>query len=134
MQNTDNNIPKDIIWIDRGILIGLIYIILKTYNKIKDKYLIIKQSRIRKFLEFLFPKLNFLGSEKDRYNNESDSEDDHLDYFNIFIRNKPAYFKNDHIVIDYLSNYNKVIPTKEIWLVPYYEKNDPLIFYYMFLK
>ena len=34
-----------------------------------------------------------------------------------------------YIVVDYIWNYNKIIPTKEIWLVPYYDKNDPLFFY-----
>ena len=48
-----NKVPENIVWIDRGIIISLVYIILKKYNKLKDKYLIIRQNRIRKFLEFL---------------------------------------------------------------------------------
>lgn len=124
-----NNIPEYIIWIDRGIIISLVYIILKKYNKLKEKYLIIRNNRIRNFLEFLFPKLNFINNERNRYSNESDSEDDHKDYFNFFIRSTPTKASNNYIVIDYMANYNKYIPTKEIWLVPYYDKNDPLFFY-----
>ena len=124
-----NIITKNIVWIDRGIIISLVYIILKKYNKLKEKYLIIKNNRIRQFLEFLFPKLNFINNEKNRYSNESDSEEDHKDYFNFFIRSTPTKASNNYIVIDYMSNYNKYIPTKEIWLVPYYDKNDPLFFY-----
>lgn len=124
-----NNVPENIIWIDRGIIISLVYIILKKYHKLKDKYLIIRQNRIRKFLEFLFPKLSFINNEKNRYSNDSDSEEDHKDYFNFFIRSTPQKASNNYIVIDYMSNYNKIIPTNEIWLVPYYDKNDPLFFY-----
>lgn len=124
-----NKVPENIVWIDRGIIISLVYIILKKYNKLKDKYLIIRQNRIRKFLEFLFPKLNFINNEKNRYSNDSDSEEDHKDYFNFYIRSTPLKGSNNYIVIDYLSNYNKIIPGNEIWLVPYYDKNDPLFFY-----
>lgn len=120
---------ENIIWIDRGIIISLIYIILKTYNKLKEKYVIIRNNRIRKFLQFLFPKLNLINNEKNRYSNESDSDEDHKDYINFFIRSTPTKGSNNYIVIDYISNYNKIIPTKEIWLVPYYDKNDPLFFY-----
>ena len=122
---------KIIIWIDRGIIISLIYILLKTYNKVKDKYLIVRQNRIRNFLSFLFPKLNFIANEKDRYSasNDSESDEDHKDYMEIFIRSTPTKGSNRYIVVDYIWNYNKIIPTKEIWLVPYYDKNDPLFFY-----
>jgi len=120
---------KNIIWINRGIIISLIYIILKIYNKLKDKYLIIKQKYIREFLQFLFPKLNFISNKKNRYSNESDSDDDHKDYYDFFIRSTPSKADNNYIVIDYLSNYNNIIPTDELWLVPYYDDNDPLIMY-----
>jgi hypothetical protein len=117
------------IWINRGIIISLIYIILKIYNKLKDKYLIIKQTYIREFLQFLFPKLKFINNKKNRYSNDSDSDDDHKDYFDFFIRSTPSKADNNYVVIDYLSNYNKIIPTDELWLVPYYDENDPLVLY-----
>ena len=120
-----NNDIENIIWIDRGIMISLIYIILKKYNKIQDKYLIVRQNRIRNFLSFLFPKLRFINNEKNRYN-----ESEHKDYYYIHIRTRPYSGEDNCIVIDYLSNYNRIIPTDEIWLVPYYDKNDPLIFYF----
>ena len=115
-----NNDIENIIWIDRGIMISLIYIILKKYNKIQDKYLIVRQNRIRNFLSFLFPKLRFINNEKNRYN-----ESEHKDYYYIHIRTRPYSGEDNCIVIDYLSNYNRIIPTDEIWLVPYYDKNDP---------
>jgi hypothetical protein len=123
----------NLIWTDRGIIISLIYLILKKYSYISEKYIIIRQNRIRNFLKFLFPKLNFISNEKERYNGsftDSESEDDHKNYFYIYIRNRPNSGDNNCIVVDYLSNYNKNIPTNEIWIVPYYDKNDPLIFYY----
>jgi len=103
------------VWIERGILLMIIYIILKKYNNIKKKDIIINDTRLRNFLQNIFPKLKF-------YDNTIKSKKKF--YFNI--RN---LVKKQDIIIDYLNNYEDDIPTDKIWLVPYYDLNDPLILY-----
>jgi hypothetical protein len=106
----------DIIWIERGILLMLIYFIIKNYNNLEKKKIVINNKKLRNFLQGVFLNLNFL----DKF------EKNKSDYFYFNIR---SIQKNQDIIIDYLKNYDEFIPTKKIWLVPYYDLNDPLIIY-----
>jgi hypothetical protein len=81
----------NIIWIDRGIILTIIYYILKYYKKILNKNIIINNHIYREFVSFLFPKLKFSKFEKHKSNNF---------YFNIRER-----IKDQDIFIDYLKNY-----------------------------
>ena len=116
LMNLKNCKLVNIVWVERGILLMIIYIIMKKYDYLRDKKIIINDKKLRDFLKVVFPHLKF---------NNGDSNSKRNFYFNI--RNSSE--KQD-IVIDYLSNYDKYINTKKIWLIPYYDMNDPLILYY----
>jgi hypothetical protein len=49
----------NIVWIDRGIILTLIYYICKKYNDIYNKTIIINNKIYRKFLKYIFPQLKF---------------------------------------------------------------------------
>ena len=104
----------NIVWIERGILLTLIYYIIKYYDKLLDRTIIISISSYRKILRNLFPKLIFKQYTKHRSKNF---------YFNI--RN---IIQKQDIVIDYLNN-SDIIYGKKINLIPWYDMNDILVSY-----
>jgi len=116
MQLLPNNKCKiiNIVWIERGIILSIIYIIIKNYSKLKDKIIIFDNEKYCNFLKILFTKLNFNKFNKHNKKNY---------YFNI-----RKIIMNQDIIFDYLSNYD-TINTKRLYLVPWYDMNDPLIFY-----
>jgi hypothetical protein len=105
----------NIVWIERGIIITIIYHILKKYKKLVDKIIIIDNKRYCKFLKIIFPELKFKTFKKHSSNNF---------YFNI-----RKIIKNQDIIIDYLANYTDNINTNKISLLPWYDMNDPIIVY-----
>ena len=105
----------NVVWIERGILITIIYYILKKYKILLDKILIIDNKRYCKFLKIIFPELKFKTFKKHSSNNF---------YFNI-----RKIIKNQDIIIDYLANYTDIINTDKISLLPWYDMNDPIIIY-----
>lgn len=107
--------------VEKGILLSILYYILDNYSKLKNKIIIINNKRYRKILKILFTRLSFSKYKNDKNDKKNDKNNF---YFNI--RN---IIKEQDIVIDYLSNYNKYINTKKIRLIPWYDMNDPLIFY-----
>jgi hypothetical protein len=105
----------NIVWIERGILITIIYYILKKYIILLNKIIIINNKKYCKFFKIIFPELKFSIFKK------------HIDdnfYFNI-----RKIIKNQDIIIDYLANYYDVINTNKIKLLPWYDMNDPIIVY-----
>ena len=106
----------NIIWIDRGIKLTIVYIICSHYNYLKYKNIIISNKNFRFFTKIMFPKLSILKNDKNTTNNF---------YFNI--RN---IIKKQNIIIDYIKNYDNKVFTKKISIVPWYDTNDPLIIYY----
>lgn len=102
----------NIVWIDRGILLIIIYYIIKYYNKLIYKNIIIQNKNYRNILSLLFFKLKFKKFTKHRKNNF---------YFNI---RQTIYNKN--IFINYIKNYEYVNANK-IRLIPWYDSNDPII-------
>jgi hypothetical protein len=105
----------NIVWIDRGIILTILTYILKYYELLHNKIIIINIKFYRLFFKILFPKLKFKKYKKHSSNNF---------YFNI-----RTIIKKQNIIIDYLSNYNKYVKTTKINLVPWYDLNDPLIVY-----
>jgi hypothetical protein len=108
--------PINIIWIERGILYTIIYYIIKNYDKIKNKIIIIDNKIYRKILKKLFNNLIFK-----KYNENKESSNNF--YFNVRKINK-----QQDIIIDYLKNY-EYINANKINLVPWYDMNDVLIVY-----
>jgi len=114
MNNILNNCKiVNIVWIDRGIILSIIYFILKYYDELKDKIIIISEDMYRIYIKLLFPKLQFEDYKKHQSNNF---------YFNI-----RKIIKNQDIVIDFMKNYKYSIYTSKIYLVPWYNMYDPLI-------
>jgi hypothetical protein len=105
----------NIIWVDRGILLSIISFIIDNYTKLLDKTIIINNKIYRKFLRIIFSQLEFKKFKKETKNNF---------YFNI-----RQIIKDQDVVIDYLQNYNDMIYTDKINLVPWYDMNDPIILY-----
>ena len=104
-----------VIWNDRGIILSIIYMILKKYKKLKNRILIINNKTYRTIIKQLFPELNV-----DRY--REDDKDNF--YFNI-----RSVIKEQDVYIDIIKNYDKYVHTKKIYLLPWYDMNDPLIVY-----
>lgn len=118
MQNNTNCRIINIVWIERGILFAIFAYILKNYDKLIDKKIIIDSKNYRKFFSIIFPKLKFK-----KYKHELSDNIDNF-YFNI-----RRIIKKQDVIIDYISNYKKYINTKKIKLIPWYDLNDPLILY-----
>jgi hypothetical protein len=89
--------------------------ILKKYKKLKNRILIINNKTYRTIIKQIFPELTF-----DRY--REDNEDNF--YFNI-----RSVIKEQDVFIDIIKNYDKYVHTKKIYLLPWYDMNDPLIVY-----
>ena len=110
---------KNIIWLERGIKVIIIYFIIKYYNSIKYKYIIIENKNYRKFCRKMFPELTFKRFD---LNN--------IDYDNNFYFNIKNQIIKRGIIIDELHNYyNTYIPTKKIYLIPWFDINEPIICY-----
>ena len=105
----------NIVWIERGIILTIIYYILKKYNNLIKKDIIIDNTNYCVFFKKLFPKLNFNKFISHKKNNF---------YFNI-----RKIIKNQDIIIDYLINYENIIYTEKISLLPWYDMNDVIIVY-----
>jgi len=105
----------NIVWIERGILITIIFYILKKYIILLNKIIIINNKEYCKFLKIIFPELKFSIFRKHTNYNF---------YFNI-----RKIIKNQDIIIDYLANYHKIIFTNKITLLPWYDINNPIIVY-----
>jgi hypothetical protein len=103
------------VWIDKGIILTVLYYLIKKYNKLLNKKIIIEITRYRILFKILFPKLNFYSFEKDDKNNF---------YFNI-----RKIIKKQDVIIDYINNYDYIIQASKIKLVPWFDMNDILISY-----
>ena len=107
----------NIVWNDRGIKILILYNILKYYNKIKYKNIIIENKDYRIFAKKMFPELKIIKFNKYK-----------IDYKNNFYFNIRKKLVKKDIFIDYLYNYNdKKIPTKNVYVIPWFDINDTII-------
>ena len=105
----------NIVWIERGILLTIMSYILKKYNMLLTKIIIVENDRCRDFLKILFPTHNFQKFVAHNLNNF---------YFNV---RKIIYYQD--IIIDYVANCEDTLHAKKINLVPWYDMNDMLIYY-----
>jgi hypothetical protein len=112
-----NNTCKIIntVWIDRGIILTILYYLTKKYDKLKEKIVIINNSKYRRLFRLLFPKLIFKKYKK--HDNQ-----------NFYINIRTIIRKQD-VIIDYINNYIEFINTDKIKLVPWFDMNDILITY-----
>jgi hypothetical protein len=106
----------NIVWVDRGIFLSILYIIIMKYNVLLKKIIIIENSKYITILKILFPKLKF--KKNDMKNNNK--------YFYFNIR---KIIKQQDIIIDYLNNYDNYINTNKLSVVPWYDMNDVLVIY-----
>ena len=103
------------VWIERGIILTILYYLIKKYDLIINKIIIIENTKYRILFKLLFQELKFEKYEKDNKNNF---------YFNI-----RKIIKKQDIIIDYLNNYDDFIYTEKIKLVPWFDMNDILVSY-----
>lgn len=107
--------PINIIWIERGIILILIEYITENYKYLRNKNIVLENDKYRYFIERIFSKLMFSIKENPKIDNI---------YFNI-----RKIIKNKHVIIDYLKNYNTIIPGIDVKIIPWFDNNDPLIFF-----
>lgn len=105
----------NVVWIERGILLVMISCVIKKYTELLNKIIIIENDRYREFMKILFTTHKF---QKFVQHNS-----------NIFYFNIRKIIKMQDIVIDYANNYDDIVYTKKIDLVPWYDMNDILIYY-----
>jgi len=105
----------NIVWIERGILLTIIYFVLKYYDILKHKVIIVDNTMYCDFLNYIFKNLIFKKFKKHKSYNF---------YFNI-----RKIIKKQDIIIDYVHNYDNTIETNKLYLVPWYDMNDVLVAY-----
>ena len=114
IKNKDKCIKNDISNIseNKGILLALLYFILKKYKHLINLKIKINLSKYQKILKLLFSDLKFSSSEKDT--------------FNININTK----EQGDLNITYI-NFLEEIKANKIYIVPWFDGDNPLI---MFMK
>jgi hypothetical protein len=114
IKNKDKCIKNEISNIseNKGILLALLYFILKKYKHLINLKIKINLSKYQKILKFLFSDLKFSSSDKDT--------------FKININTK----EQGDLNITYI-NFLEEIKTNKIYIVPWFDGDNPLI---MFMK
>lgn len=114
IKNKDKCIKNDISNIseNKGILLALLYFILKKYKHLINLKIKINLSKYQKILKLLFSDLKFTSSDKDT--------------FNININTK----EQGNLNITYI-NFLEEIKANKIYIVPWFDGDNPLI---MFMK
>lgn len=105
----------NIVWVDRGIKLAIIYFIIKNYKHLHNKRIIIEDSDYRAFAKQMFPEFKFREYTKDSNKNF---------YFNI-----RKIIKEQDVIIDIIKNHDKYIYGDKLMLLPWYDMNDPIIMY-----
>ena len=115
IKNKDKCIKNDISNIseNKGILLGLLYFILKNYKNLINKKIIINLTKYTKILKILFLDLNFLDKLTESNNN-----------FNININTKEIVDLN----ITYI-NFLEEIKANKVYIVPWFDGDNPLIMF-----
>ena len=115
LKNKDKCIKNEISTIseNKGILLGLLYFILKNYNNLINNKININLTKFKKILKILFPDLNFL----DKFTETNNS-------FNININTKEIVDLN----ITYI-NFLEEIKANKVYIVPWFDGDNPLIMF-----
>jgi hypothetical protein len=113
----------NIVWIDRGMLISIIYYIVMKHKSLLKKNIILSNDKYYEILKNIFPKMNF------KIYDMEESDGTIKNNKNNFYINIRTIMNKQDLIIDYLHNYKKHVCTKKIYLVPWYDMNDPLIMY-----
>jgi len=100
----------DIIIEDRGIILGIVYYILKKYDSLKKRNIIITEKRIRKIIKYLFPELSF-----------------HTKRPNSFVINIRNQVHSD-LVINNINNI-PAIHTKRLYYLLWSSRDNPMVMY-----
>ncbi len=103
----------NIVWENKGIVLGILNFLVDNYQNIKKKRIIINHRKTRYLIRKLFPKLSIIKKGK---------KDDF--WINIRTIVKPKY----GLVINHIDNLDK-INAKEVYLIPYYDPDNPIIMY-----
>lgn len=100
---------KNVIIEDRGIIIGIMYYILKYFMQIFDKRIVIEDGRIRKMIKYLFYDLDIHKSG---------------DGIRVNIRNNVM----EEVVIN---NYNNLdtIPANNLYILPWSNRDNPMVMF-----
>jgi hypothetical protein len=109
--NNDKCIIANVKWEDRGILLGIMYHILKKYKKLKYEEIYIREDKYRAFCTFIFKELDFTK--------EKDGEQ-----YIISIKS----IEDGDLNINNLNNLRN-ITTKKYHLLPWYDKDNPIIMF-----
>jgi hypothetical protein len=114
MSNNNNNdcIIANIKWEDRGILLGIIYHILKKYKKLKYEEIYIADDKFRAMLQYIFSDLEFTKKKRTK------------DQYIISIKN----IEQGNLNINNINNLEN-IQAKKYYLLPWYDNDNPIIMY-----
>jgi hypothetical protein len=105
----DNN--DNIIIEDRGIIVGIMYYILKRINRLFNKIIVIHDKRIRDIIKYFFYDLNIKKAG---------------DGFQINIRNNNH---NSGLIINNLNNLPEKIHAKKVYYLLWFNKDNPIVMY-----
>ncbi len=107
----NNKCPKiNFTWENKGIVLGIIYYILKRYNKLENQRVGLDNKKLRILLSSLFTRIDFTKKGVG---------------FTINVKNS----KREGLVINNLNNLSDV-RTKKIYLLPWYDKDNPTVMYF----
>lgn len=105
----------NLIWENKGIILGLIRYILKYYDELIDKTIIINNDKIRHIIRKIFYDFTFKKKSRD---NSQDNE------FVISIKSTP---ENHGLIINNINNLTEI--NGKIILLPWYDKDNPIIMF-----
>lgn len=101
--------PKNIIIEDRGVIIGLMYFILRYYPKIRDKKIIIADGRIRKIIKYLFYDLEIKKKG-----------------IGIVVNIRNSNYEG--VVINHYNNLRR-LQTNNVYILPWGNKDNPMVMF-----
>ncbi len=107
---------KNIIWENKSIILGIIFHLTKNRSKLEDSRIIIDNDLFKNITKILFPDLLIKRKVKNQ------NEDQQI--FHINIRNN----KKKDLIINNINNLD-TIHNKKIRLLPWYDKDNPMIMF-----
>lgn len=97
-------------WENKGILLGLIFYILKRYNFFRKRLISIDNHKLKNILAYLFNDLDFVNDGAK---------------FHINVKNS----ERDGVVINNINNLSQV-QAKRVYLLPWYDKDNAIVMYF----